>query len=343
MADKYPVAARTAQNDRPLAAPDPGAEEADAQRRGRIAAVVRRHGPPAALTGLLLSLMIHIIGGILAALISFGIAQSGGAGSGHGAEIELAVMTEGELAVMQDASLEAAGIEAPDLASAELVADIPLEMAGGDALAGLGTDLGAVSTAAGGGDIGGDSLGLEGGGGGGAASFFGVEARGTRFAYIVDVSGSMEKLPGEERGRIQVLQLELAKSLGALSENASYVVILYNDQTYPLGGEVKWTDASDAAKRRSREQIEQLQAAGGTEPVPAFQAIFRMRPRPDAIYFMTDGEFSEVYREQIRMLNGGFRIPIHCISFVSRAGELTMQGIAKDSGGTYTYVPGRGG
>jgi hypothetical protein len=294
------------------------------------------------MTGVLLSLLIHITGGILAALISFGVAQAGGAGSGGG-EVELAVMTEGELAVMQAAALEAGGVEAPDLAPTELSTDVPLDAAGGDALAGLGTDLGEVSTAAGGGDIAGGSLGLEGGGGGGAASFFGVEARGTRFAYIVDVSGSMAPLPGEKQGRISVLQQELTKSLGALADNAEYFVVLYNDQTYTLGGEVKWTNASDSAKRRSREQIEQLEAGGGTEPVPAFTQVFKMRPRPDAIYFMTDGEFAEIYREQIRMLNGALRVPIHCISFVSQAGAATMQGIAKDSGGTYTYVPGRGG
>lgn len=306
----------------------------------RIAGLIRRHGPPAAATGLIVSLLIHIFGGVLAAVISFGIAQAGGAGPGHGA-VELAVMTQGELAQIQDAALEAGAGQSPELPPSVLSADIPLEISGG--LPGEGTDLGSISTDSGGGDIGDGSLGVGGGGGGGAASFFGVEARGTRFAYIVDISGSMAPPPGEKKGRINVLQNELAKSLNALAENAAYIVIMYNDRTFPLGGEVKWTEASDRAKRRSREFIDQIIASGGTQPVEGFSIVMKLRPKPDAIYFMTDGEFPEIYREQIRMLNGTFRIPIHCIVFGTEGAAVTMKGIAADSGGTYTFVPGNGG
>jgi hypothetical protein len=285
------------------------------------------------------SFLVHLIGGILAAVVSFGMAQAGGGGPGEGG-VELAVMTQGELAEIQEAALDAGAQGTPELPAAALSADVPLDIAGG--VPGVGTGLGDITTDAGGGDIGDGSLGV-GGGGGGAASFFGVEARGTRFAYIVDVSGSMAPPPGEQTGRINVLRTELFKSLNALAENAAYLVMLYNDRTSPLGGEVRWTEASDVAKRHSREQIDQIEASGGTQPVEAFTLVFKMRPKPDAIYFMTDGEFPEVYREQIRMLNGVFRVPIHCIVFGTEGAITTMKGIAADSGGTYTFVPGRGG
>jgi hypothetical protein len=319
--------------------PEPASGADEPAQRSAMVGLLARHGPPAAATGILLSFLFHFFGGILAALISFGVSQAGGAGPGDGV-VELAVMTQGELAEIQAASLDSGRGESPELPAAALSADIPLELPGG--MPGGGTDLGDITTDSGGGDIGDGSLGI-GGGGGGAASFFGVEARGTRFAYIVDVSGSMAPAPGEKRGRINVLQSELSKSLGALAENAAYVVMLYNDRTHPLGGEVKWTEASDTAKRRSREFIDQIAAGGGTQPVEAFSMVFKMRPKPDAIYFMTDGEFAEIFREQIRMLNGAFKIPIHCIVFGTEGAALTMKGIAADSGGTYTFVPGRGG
>ncbi len=308
-------------------------------RGAAITGLIRRHGPPAAATGLVVSFLIHLMGAMVAAVLSFGIAQAGGAGSGQG-PVELAVMTQGELAEIQEAALDAGAGESPELPGAVLSADVPLDISPG--LPGVGTGLGDISTDSGGGDIGEGLLGEGGGGGGGAANFFGVEARGTRFAYIVDVSGSMAPLPGSKTGRIDVLQLELSKSLNALAENAAYTVLLYNDRTTPLGGEVRWTEASDTAKRRAREQIDRIEASGGTEPVESFMMVLKMRPKPDAIYFMTDGEFPESYREQIRMLNGAFKVPIHCIVFGTERAATTMRGIAQDSGGTYTFVPEKG-
>ncbi len=57
----------------------------------------------------------------------------------------------------------------------------------------------------------------EGGAGGGGAKFFGVEARGSRFIFIVDVSGSMEG------GKIVTLRSELTKSIDGLAENSLFI------------------------------------------------------------------------------------------------------------------------
>jgi hypothetical protein len=55
---------------------------------------------------------------------------------------------------------------------------------------------------------------------------------------------------------------------------------------------------------------------------------------------MTDGEFDRANARRIAALNEELHIPIHCITFVSKRGERTMQRIAQDSNGDYTHVPG---
>ena len=85
-------------------------------------------------------------------------------------------------------------------------------------------------------------------------------------------------------------------------------------------------------------------AGGMRVPLPAFDLLFELRPRPDAIYFMTDGAFvnPEAVVAEITRLNRstGRVVPIHCITFIEREAEETMKEIARQSGGSYTHVTG---
>jgi len=306
--------------------------------------------PPATIAAITLSLFIHMVLWGVAAVVMFGGGQAGGAGGGGGNQaIGVAVVTEAELGAMRSAGLDA---DAPAIPEAPLVAlpggetDISIadSMGGGGDQGGLGEGLGSLTSGMGAGDIsGGPGLGT-GGAGGGAASFFGVEARGTRFAYICDISGSMDAGVGTaSTRRIDILKAELGKSVEALLENAHFFVSLFSSSATPMGGRMEWIAATDAGKTWSRRTVPLIAAEGSTEPMPAFKMVYTLRPKPDAIYFMTDGEFNPDYAAQIARLNAEYRIPIHCITFVSREGETTMRKIAADSGGTYTHVPGPAG
>src|SRR5262249_53760813 len=99
--------------------------------------------------------------------------------------------------------------------------------------------------------------------------------------------------------------------------------------------------ASDEGKRWAVQRVKEVEAQGGTVPDGAFESIFAMKPRPDAIYFMTDGLFDPSVAEKIAWLNrGGKRIPVHCLAFMDRSSEATMKEIAERSGGTYTFIEG---
>jgi hypothetical protein len=166
----------------------------------------------------------------------------------------------------------------------------------------------------------------------GKATFMGVEAMGRRFLIIADHSGSMN---GPKFDR---LCAELTQTIKGLKPGARFYVILYNHEALPYP-DMRWLSGrSDATN--FLQWLAGVNASGNTNPLTAFQLAFsQLRPRPDAIFFMTDGLFSPVVADVIPTLNGGRRpVPIHSISFVDRSSEAWLRKIADDSKGTYRHV-----
>jgi hypothetical protein len=123
--------------------------------------------------------------------------------------------------------------------------DGPVSVGGVGPLDPLTTDIGTLLTGGGGmGDgkgartgVGsGNQRGRGGAGGGGrkagsrldATLFFGTEARGDRFVFVVDNSSSMKG------GRLEMAVAELRRTIDALSPRQSFYVIFVSDQTYPM-------------------------------------------------------------------------------------------------------------
>jgi len=286
------------------------------------------------MAAVIISLVFHLGGAIIAANLLLGL--PGGSGTTPGAsDIELAVVTDTELTDLQDSvsfepepslSFDEASLD-DSLAAPEFEADIS------DASL-LGGELGQIAPIGGAGEGLGDGAGLGANVGGGGASFFGVEARGSRFAYIVDISGSM----ADER--LTALQRELTRSVDGLLEHSSFSIVFYSSSARILGGRMRWMRANQRHKTFADREIRAVSAGGGTNPTKAFEIVFGMRPRPDAIYFMTDGEFPKSVAAVVAQLNesGGAPTPVHCISFVDRISERLLRSIAEQSGGTYTHI-----
>ena len=292
------------------------------------------------LPALVMSLAAHACFIVIAALVLVKGGDAGGDGVGEGASgpVEMAVMTQGELAALEAAADPSGALPAiPDLPPESgpqdpmrtddtIVAD---DAVGGASQATLVGDLG------GGGDLssGAGGMGLGGSGGGGpGASFFGVEATGSRFAFLVDVSSSMEGR------RIINLREQLTKSVNAMTPTSSFVVVAFSTDHMIIGDKAEWREASDAGKRWARAQFGALVATGGTQPLSGLEVIHQMRPRPDAVYFMTDGEFNDIM-PALQTLREKVKIPIHCICLGSTQGELSMKEIAALTKGTYKFVP----
>ncbi len=201
-------------------------------------------------------------------------------------------------------------------ASAGREAIIALDVGGGAAAQAAGGDWSAFSAA--------------GGGGGGSASFFGLQARGKNFVYVVDHSGSMDG------PRLLAAKSELIRSISALKRNMSFLVIFFDDQfeVMPGGRLVKATEAN---KRRYFGWIDRIESGGGTDPAAAMQTALALKP--DAIWLLTDGEFDPEACDAIRQANPGARVQIHTIGFQSREGEPLLKRIARENRGQYRFVP----
>jgi hypothetical protein len=189
---------------------------------------------------------------------------------------------------------------------------------------------GSLSVPGGGG--GGEGAGLAGGVGG--TSFFGAGAKGVRFAYIVDASGSMES-----DYRFVIAMRELGRSLEALPDFAYFYVMLFATDAFRPSDQEGWQRARRTDIARMRRWLKDQGPSGATNPLPAFAAIFALDVPPDVIFFMTDGQIPEETPEQVARLNSrGRRAVIHTIAFGDQSGRAALQRIAEDSGGSYRYV-----
>lgn len=315
---------------------------AEEGRAGRLWLWARR----ATVVGLAASVLVHVIAALLAAIwtVSYSSADAGGSGA---EVVDFAVMSEAELAELSDETVQVSATHAPDLAAPSLSElELATDSSGGEIEA-LTTELVDIDIAAGGGDVmsGDPSDAATGGGGlsGAGASFFGVEAQGSRFAYIVDVSSSMRV-----EGKMDRTKQELVRSVSALAETSDVAIVLYSNGPIPLTGEVDWEKTDQRNKIRLRRLIMEIEPGGSTRPLGAFESIFKLKPPPDAIYFMTDGQFDSTVPADVKRMNGRQRVPVHCIMFgeIGNAQarsevEDMLRRISRESGGRFKHVGAR--
>lgn len=296
--------------------------------------------------GLLFSLGVHLIVMLIAALVTvnFGSADAGG---GSGDEVDFAVLTDAQLAEMQSPRVTQESFEVAAIPTEAMQVDLLAETDTEDSVDELADSI-APSLSPGGGSLTSfdSSTGASGAGTGDGASFFGLEAKGRRFAYIVDISGSMNTLTGEGAfTRWELTRSELIRSIDALDQHAQFSVVLYSSNAVAVFGQGSWVQATPGNKQLAASTLMGFDPGGGTRPLQGFEMVFELSPEGDAIYFMTDGLFDIEVPAQVRQLNRRDLVPIHTILF----GELAnprdataalnmMRDISRNSGGRFTHV-----
>jgi hypothetical protein len=169
-----------------------------------------------------------------------------------------------------------------------------------------------------------------------ATEFFGIGGYGQSFVYVVDASDSMN-----ERGKFDRARYELMQSIEQLSSDQRYFVIFYNDGAYPMDADEPVLATQKQVAQTFR-WVSSLEADGGTNPLPAL--LFAISMRPDAIYFLSDGQFDPLTNQHVKVRNRSNnrlrtrQIPIHTIAFMDRMTEGLMRSIARNSGGEYRFV-----
>ena len=159
------------------------------------------------------------------------------------------------------------------------------------------------------------------------AEFFGLRANGSKFVFLIDSSGSMAG------GRDAAAKRELIKTLKKMAPDMQVEVIFFTDSPTHVFGGYK-------SLRKRREVIRKLETlnpfVGGTPVMPSLTNALQMAP--DAIFLLTDGEFSEGdISSRMRSMNPN-RIPVNTVALVNRTAESVLKKVAKVTGGDYRYV-----
>ena len=173
-----------------------------------------------------------------------------------------------------------------------------------------------------------------GGSGGAGTSFFGISSKGTRFCYIVDVSGSMQQ--GE---RLPSAIAELTRSLKKLPDFARFNVLFYSSDVQEPSTQRGWNTARASTVRRMVKEFQSIQARGGTIPKPAFEKAFQLKPLPEVIFFMTDGEISGFTVADLQaLIPKKTRVTVNTIAFGANSSQQILRDIAKVTGGQFNFV-----
>ncbi|MFG0305854.1 MAG: hypothetical protein ACF8Q5_06535 [Phycisphaerales bacterium JB040] len=312
----------------------------------------------ATVSGVLISLFIHLLIILVTRFIDVSYSRAD-AGGGPAETVSFEIVTEAEAPASTEQLTvtlpTSSDLNSPAVDQLDPVEDLTTAAEAIDPVGELDQGFDQPSGAAGAAsDI---AAGAGAAGSGAGASFFGLEAVGRRFCYIIDVSGSMRQGPEEAR-RIDIVKQELTRSLQALIESSEFAVVLYAGRSGWLFTERQWLDSTQRNKLVARARIagielEYSRTAGvgrygvtedGTYPSSAIEKAMSLNPRPDAIYLLTDGEFQESgVPEFTRNLNRTALIPIHCLFITDDNGggaqvQNTLRTIASESGGSFRNI-----
>lgn len=178
------------------------------------------------------------------------------------------------------------------------------------------------------------------------SEFFGNSDSGSRIAFVLDFSGSMK-----EEGRVELLRSELSKSLKSLDPTVIYSIILFEElarfhdwsSRIPQTGNSHWHQATPGNLSQSTRIVSSTKPDGGTDWFVGLSAALDLNPKPEVIYFMTDGVSDEDVNEAIRKTteknNESFPTArIHTTALIKPdLGEL-MKRLAHENDGNFTIV-----
>ena len=207
----------------------------------------------------------------------------------------------------------------------------------GGSKTGVGQGLG--TGASGGGSL--AKFGVPGGGGGigPKGAVFGNGGNALRIAFICDGTGTMVGL------KDTLVKRELRSTISKLTPRQQFNVIYFkNGDNAEAVDKNALIPATPQNIKRMGTFLDGLAPQGATNPIPAIEMAFKMKPQ--LLYILSDGEFNDLvpYADVIKRiaeLNADKKTRVNTILFGERADEAekTMKQIAKDSGGNFVFVP----
>jgi len=185
------------------------------------------------------------------------------------------------------------------------------------------------------------------------AQFFGVNATGNSFCYIVDRSGSMKG------GAFESAKEEIVRSLSTMKPKQRFYIFFFGEdiEGLKLNGRDEETYPVYATKENIQKTIQwmdRVKIQSGKHPAEVISRAIEMEP--DGIFLLFDGETSVDLAPRIKKANLVYdvilgeqtRVPIHSVCFYTEdpAAQKLMKTIADQNLGTYRYIakpPSAGG
>jgi len=174
------------------------------------------------------------------------------------------------------------------------------------------------------------------------AQFFGLQAKGNRFVFVVDCSLSMMGDKWATACR------ELSESLDRLSPEQHFYVIFFDGKSHRMFSDRGFAKAMLPATQpniaRLRNWLGTVRLGYNTSP--CLSVMFALTLKPDAIFLLSDGEFSDptaakLRKKNVAVINGRTapRVAVHTIGLRSLDGKKMLTRIARENSGSYRYVP----
>jgi hypothetical protein len=178
------------------------------------------------------------------------------------------------------------------------------------------------------------------------AAFFGLQATGNTFIYLVDNSPSMRRDNAFDNARN-----EMIRSLMSMKPKQRFFMIMFGKEMQRLSfpGEEELTSPVYATPENVKKAIDWLQTTSvqkdGWPPSEALEVAIEMDP--DAIFMLFDGatradvpKFLERTNRTDDIISENVpKVPIHVIHFFEEEYAKDMQRIAKENLGTYRFIP----
>ena len=143
----------------------------------------------------------------------------------------------------------------------------------------------------------------------------GVKSEANKILFIIDYSASMN-------GRDKVMRYELSKAIDKLPAIGSVAIIFFSGPTWVAGEDAKalhknwvgsngggwkpveghnprrpsWLPVTPSNKKKLKEAVATTPLTLGTVWDNSFEWAFYMNPKPDVIYFMTDGNAKRIFK-----------------------------------------------
>ena len=149
-----------------------------------------------------------------------------------------------------------------------------------------------------------------------SSNFMGVKSKANKIMFIIDYSASM-------KGRDKVMRSELSKAIDKLPAVGSVAVIFFSGPTWVAGEDAqalhkkwkgdnskigwkpvdgyepkrpKWLPVTPSNKKKLIKAVYDTPLTFGTVWDNSFEWAFYMNPKPDVVYFMTDGNANDKFK-----------------------------------------------